>query len=243
MRNAVALLASALVVTACHASGSAEETRPRATRDIAVPAGAFDRISLAGSPDVVVTVGGQPSIRAEGDQEALDRLEISNVNGELRIGLRNTSGGNWFSWHSHDNVTVHVTLPALAGAAVAGSGDMRIDRVQGERFAGAITGSGDMNVGSLAVGEAALSVTGSGGITAIGTARRATASVTGSGDLNLERLEAGDATLALAGSGDIAIRATQSAAIELRGSGDITVTGPARCTISKSGSGEVRCGT
>jgi hypothetical protein len=243
MRAAAALMASTLILTAaCHASGNAEATGPRATRDVPVPAGAFDRIALSGSPDVVVTVGGAAAIRAEGDQDALDRLEIVNENGELRIGLRDRTSSWLTSWGHHDGVTVHITLPALAGATIAGSGDMRIDRVQGERFAGAITGSGDMQVAALAVGEAALSVTGSGGITAAGTARRATGSVTGSGDLQLGGLEAADATLAVAGSGDISIRATQSATIELRGSGDINVAGPARCTINKSGSGDVRCG-
>ena len=66
--------------------------------------------------------------------------------------------------------------------------------------------------------------------------------MTGHGDLHLDRLEAAGATLAVAGSGDIAIRATQTAAIEIRGSGDVAVAGPARCTISKSGSGDAHCG-
>lgn len=240
MRAAAALLGTALIATACHSSGSAEETGPTVSRDVPV-AGAFDRIASTGSTDVVVTVGGPAAIRAEGDQATLDRLEITNQNGQLQIGLRQSSG-NWFSWGHHGGATVHVTLPALAGASITGSGDMRIDRVQGPRFAGSITGSGDMEVGTLAVGEANLAVTGSGGITAAGTAQQASGSVTGSGDLHLDRLEAANATLAVAGSGDIGIRATQTAAIEIRGSGDVTVTGPARCTISKSGSGDVRCG-
>ena len=240
MRATAALLGTALIATACHAGGNAEETGPRAQRDFPV-AGAFDRIALSGSSDVVVAVGGALSVRAEGDAATLDRLEITNENGQLRIGMRSNSG-NWFSWGRHRGVTVHVTLPALAGASVTGSGDMRIDRVQGPRFAGSITGSGDMEVGNLAVGEADLSVTGSGGITAAGTAQQARGAVTGSGDLHLDRLEAANAILAVAGSGDIAIRATQTAAIEIRGSGDVTVAGPARCTISKSGSGDARCG-
>jgi len=238
--RAAALLSTLMVVTACHVGGHGEEGHAAARRDFPV-AGGFDRIALSGSSDVVVTVGGAPSVRAEGDADTLDRLEIVNQGGQLRIGMRRNSGG-WFSWGSHRGLTVHVTVPALAGASVTGSGDMRIDRVQGPRFAGSITGSGDMEVGALAVGEADLAVTGSGGVSAAGTAQRARGAVTGSGDLHLDRLEAADATLAVAGSGDIAIRATGTAAIEIRGSGDVTVTGAARCTISKSGSGEAHCG-
>lgn len=237
MRAAI-ILGSVLLLGACQASGHADEARQTAQRSFAV--GAFDRIALAGSHDVIVTVGGAPSVRAEGDAEALERLEIGVEGGQLRIGNRGRSGWSWFG--GHRGITVHVTVPALAGASIAGSGDMRIDRVEGPRFAAAITGSGDMDIANMRVGEASFSVTGSGGIAAAGTAQRSSASVTGSGDLDLGRLEAASATIALAGSGDISLRATETAAIELRGSGDVTVGGPARCSISKSGSGDVHCG-
>lgn len=235
----IALLSAAALVTACHSVGNAEEAGPVAQRDFPV-AGAFDRIALSGSPDVVVTVGAAASVRAEGDAATLDRLEIVNENGQLRIGLKNSSG-SWFSWGHHRGVIVHVTLPALAGASITGSGDMRIDRVQGPAFAGSVTGSGDMTISALTAEQASFTVTGSGGITAAGHARQATGSVTGSGDLRLAQLEAAAATLAVMGSGDIGIRATETAAVELRGSGDVTVAGPARCTINKTGSGDVRC--
>jgi len=238
--RAAALLSAAMIVGACHAGSHSEATEPTAQRSYQV--GAFDRIALAGSSDVIVTVGGAVSVRAEGDSDTLERLEVTVQGGQLNIGLRRNSGG-WFSWGHHRGVTVHVTVPSLAGASIAGSGDMRIDRVQGARFAGSITGSGNMNVAAVAVQEASFSITGSGDIAAAGNAQQAGASIVGSGDLRLGALEAANATLAVAGSGDIAIRATQTAAIELRGSGDITVSGPARCTISKSGSGNVRCGS
>ena len=236
----IALLSAAALVSACHSAGSAEGTGPVVQRDFPV-AGAFDKIALAGSPNVVVTVGPAASVRAEGDAEILDRLEIINDNGQLRIGLRNGSG-SWFSWRNHQRLTVHVTLPALAAASIAGSGDMRVDRVQGPAFAASVTGSGDLNIATIAAEQASFTVTGSGDITAAGHVRQASASVTGSGDLHLAMLETEAATIAVAGSGGIGIRATQTAAIDLRGSGDINVAGPARCTINKSGSGDVRCG-
>jgi hypothetical protein len=234
------LLSAAALVTACHAAGNAEGTGPVVQRAFPV-AGAFDRIALSGSPDVVVTVGAAASVSAEGEADMLDRLEITNQNGQLQIGLRDGSSG-WFDWGSHRGITIHVTLPAIAGASVTGSGNMRIDRVQGPAFAASVTGSGDMTIAALTADQANFTITGSGDITAAGHARQATASVDGSGDLHLAQLETEAATLALAGSGDIGIRATQTAAIDLRGSGDVNVAGPARCTISKSGSGDVHCG-
>jgi hypothetical protein len=235
------IIGAAVLAGACHAGGNAEEADARPTAQRAFEVGAFDRIALSGSPDVIVAVGGAPSVRAEGDADLIERLEVVVENGRLKIGVRERSG-RWFSFRHHSGVTLHVTVPSLAGAAIEGSGDIRIDRVQGTAFNGSIAGSGDLEIGALAVGEANFSVAGSGGIRGAGSAERATISVAGSGDIDLVRLEAGDATVSLAGSGDIGIRATRTAAIDLRGSGDINVAGPARCTISKAGSGDVRCG-
>jgi hypothetical protein len=232
------IIGAAMLAGACNASGNAEEARPTAQRAFQV--GAFDRIALEGSPDVIVAVGGAPSVRAEGDADMIERLEVVVEGGKLKIGVRDGSG-RWFSFRRHRGVTLHVTVPSLAGVAIAGSGDVRIDRVQGSSFNGSIAGSGGLEIGTLAVGEANFSVAGSGDIRGAGRADRASVSVAGSGDIDLARLEAGDATLGMAGSGDINIRATRTATVDLRGSGDITVAGPARCTISKSGSGEVRC--
>ena len=172
-----AMIAGALALLAGCAGASAQSQR-------SFQVGAFDRISLAGSPDVVVAVGGQPSVRAEGDADTIERLEIAVVDGELRIGMRPGSG----SWGGHRGVTVHVTVPALQAASIQGSGDMRVDRVEGARFAGRIAGSGDLDVTALRVGEASFSVRGSGGIRAAGAAPRATLNVAGSGGLVAGRL-------------------------------------------------------
>lgn len=236
MRKLLTIVPVLALAAACSA-GARHGDGARAQRAFEV--GAFERINLAGSHDVIVTVGGTPSVRAEGDSEALERLEIGVENGELRIANRS---GSW-SWFGgrHRGATVHVTVPALIGASVSGSGDMRVDRVEGQRFSASVTGSGELDLPNVRVAEASFALTGSGGIRAAGAARRSNASLTGSGDVDLSGLETADASIALVGSGDIGVRATGTASVDLRGSGDVTVTGPARCTISKSGSGDVRC--
>ncbi|HWT12739.1 MAG TPA: head GIN domain-containing protein [Allosphingosinicella sp.] len=233
-----AILGAAVLLGACTSAGG-EDGGARVAAQRSFEVGAFDRISLSGSQDVVVTVGGAASVRAEGDSEALDRLEIAAEGGQLRIGSRARTG--WKLFGRRRGITVHVTVPTLAGASVGGSGDMRIDRVESERFAASVAGSGDIHIGDLRAAEADFSIAGSGAIRAAGAARRIRTSVAGSGDLDLARLEAVDASVALTGSGDVRVRASGTAAVELRGSGDVAVAGPARCSVSKSGSGDVHC--
>jgi hypothetical protein len=241
MRNAAILLASVLGMAAAGCSAGAHEGQGGgATARRNFPVGAFQSVSLTGSPDVIVTVGGQPSVRAEGDARLVERLEIVVENGDLKIRMRDSSG--WHFGFSHDRgVTVHVTVPALAAATLTGSGDIRIDRVQGERFAGTVTGSGDLAVQQMRANEAAFTVTGSGGITAAGAAQRTNIQLTGSGDIRLGALETRNTTVSLQGSGDVAAKAMDTAEVHLMGSGDVAISGTARCSIDKRGSGDVRC--
>lgn len=235
---------AAIAAAACSAGAQPGEERSgeersaeQGRRDFQV--GAFEAVSLEGAHDVVVTVGGQPSVRAEGDAEALERLEISVENGSLRISSERRSG---WSWRRHrGRVTVYVTAPSLNAASIGGSGDMRIDRVQAEAFRASIGGSGNMEIAALQARRAAFSVAGSGNVRAAGQAEEADVSVAGSGDLALEGLATRRADVSIVGSGDVAIQASESVSASIMGSGDVTVTGNARCTVSKMGSGDVHC--
>ena len=231
---------AAIAVAACSAGAQPGEERAsgeQGRRDFQV--GAFQAVSLEGSHDVVVTVGGQPSVRAEGDAEALERLEISVENGSLRISSERRSGWSWR--RNRGRVTVYVTAPALNAASIGGSGDMRIDRVRAEAFRASIGGSGNMEIVALQARRAAFSVAGSGNVRAAGQAEEADVSVAGSGDLALEGLATRRADVSIVGSGDVAISASESVDASIMGSGDVTVTGNARCTVSKMGSGDVHC--
>jgi hypothetical protein len=231
------LLGAALMLGAC---ASSDDGEARSTGQRSFNVGAFDRVALAGSYDVVVTVGAAASVRAEGDSERLERLDVRVEDGQLRIGSRGRHG---WSWGGHrGRVVVHVTVPALAGAAVAGSGDMRIDRVEGESFAASVAGSGDLDVAALRVEQASFSIAGSGNVRAAGSAARTEISIAGSGDVDLAGLDSRTAEVTVMGSGDARVRASETASVTLMGSGDVTVSGGARCSINKRGSGDVHCG-
>ena len=239
MRSAM-ILGSMLLLGACNFSAGAKEAETsgeKIRRDYQVAG--FDRVALAGPHNVVVTVGGAPSVRAEGDSKLIEQLEVKVENGELRIGHKER---NNFSWNSNrQTVTIYVTAPSLRAAAVAGSGDLKVDRIEGKSFAAAIGGSGNIDLAAMKVEEAAFAIGGSGNIKAAGTTGSSEASIGGSGDLDLGGLEARRAKVSIAGSGNVSARATEAADISIVGSGDVTMAGGARCTISKMGSGEARC--
>jgi hypothetical protein len=238
MRAALALVPMMILGACNHAEGGTHDGDHRKISQN-FPVGAFTKVALGGSADVVVTVGGPPSVRAEGDAERIGRMDIRVEGDALKIGSKR-HGWNWGD--KGGRVIVYVTVPSLAAAEIGGSGDMKIDKVQGGSFAAAIGGSGDMTIASLQTNEANVSLAGSGSVTAGGKAQHATLSIAGSGDIDLGNLEVRTANVSVVGSGDAAIKAMESATVSIMGSGDVTVSGGGKCQVNKMGSGNVNCG-
>lgn len=242
MRGTLAMLGLLLPLAACGMTVNGDDTTPGipgqgsgGTRTYA--ASGFTEIELAGSDQVDVRVGPGFSVRADGDADVLDHLKITRDGNTLRVSRFNTSG-----WHGSGKARISVTLPALAGASVAGSGDMTVDRVQGQRFEGNGAGSGHLTVNALQVEAAELSLAGSGDVKLGGSAQRLEVNIAGSGDVDASALHAAQAEVSIAGSGSVRAEVDGPAKVSIMGSGDVDLGGKAKCTVSKMGPGTVRCG-
>lgn len=244
MRGAIALVA---VIAAIAASGCAqaqnkqartESGGPTVQRDY--PVGAFEQIEVAGHYDVDVRTGSAPSVHATGPQKDIERLVVEVKGDRLLIHPRKERGFH-MNWSSNEPTRIAVTVPRLSGAAVAGSGGIKVDRVASDKFKGEIAGSGDLGVGTIEAGAVELSIAGSGSINASGKARSVNYSIAGSGDIEAEGLVSETADVSIAGSGNVTANATSTASVSTVGSGDVEMSGGAKCTVSKHGSGDVRC--
>ena len=239
MKRAIAfgIVAAAAAVAGCSEARS-EAGGPTVDRDYQVAS--FDRISVAGSYDTNVRTGAAPSVHARGDQKAIDNLDVTVEDGVLVIKSKKKMNWGWSS--DHGKVVFTVTVPSLRGADLAGSGDINIDKVAGNEFAGSIAGSGNLNVASVDVANLKLDIAGSGNASAKGgRAKSAQYGIAGSGGIDAKGVAVDTASVSIAGSGDIAAQASNTASVSIMGSGDVEMTGGAKCTVSKAGSGNARC--
>jgi hypothetical protein len=234
------ILMSALALAACSGAGTESAAAEGGATQRAYAATGFDKIDLSGSSDVIVRTGSAASVRAEGDAKALERLEIEVDGDTLRIGHKKNSRG--FDFRKTGRTRVYVTVPTLTAAAIGGSGDMNIDKVEADRFDGSVAGSGNIKIAALHARSAALSIAGSGGIEAAGAADDLKLDIAGSGDLDLTGLQSKTASVSIAGSGNARANASESADISIMGSGNVRLGGTARCSVNKMGSGSAECG-
>lgn len=238
MPRYLALAAAVAAVAAC-SGGRAEDhdAGPDASRTYQLAA--FSKIKVAGPYDVAITTGGKPMAAASGSARLLDETEVLVEGDTLVIRPRKKKGFSW-SWSRRGKASFTLSTAMLNAAAVAGSGDIRVDRVEGD-FSGKVAGSGGIEVGAIEGGSAELEIAGSGSVKAAGTADQVTAKIAGSGDIDAGGLAAKAATIKIAGSGNVRARASDTAAVNIAGSGDVEVIGGAKCTVKKAGSGNVRC--
>src|SRR5438270_12622057 len=118
----------------------AEGGGPTVTRNYQV--GNFQQIEVAGPYEVEVRTGGNPGVSARGSEKLLERTVVEVQGDKLIIHPEQHSGWFNFGWHDRGKANFTVTVPQLSGETIAGSGDIRVDRVQGQRFEGTVAGSG-----------------------------------------------------------------------------------------------------
>jgi hypothetical protein len=236
---AAPLIAAAGILSSC-SSREAADGGPAVSRDYQVAA--FNSIEVAGPYDVEVRTGSGQTIAGKGPQRLIEQTVVE-VKGDT-LTIRPEQSRGWFhsGWHSSGKANFVITVPELRGATIAGSGDIKVDRLSGNGFEGSIAGSGELDLGSIDIQTLKLAIAGSGGVKAgNGTAKVAEYEIAGSGGINAGGISAEQAKVSIAGSGSVQAKATQTAKIDIMGSGSVNMTGGAKCEVSKMGSGNVHC--
>lgn len=139
------------------------------------PLPAFDRIELAGSNNVVVHVGGRQSVVVHADDNLIDRVTTSVRSRELVVGNRPGS------FTTRSPMSVEVTVPALTGVSLSGSGTVT-GSGRATRLEIAIAGSGTAQLSGLVAQDVRAIVSGSGSIFLTAT-RSLDATVSGTGSI------------------------------------------------------------
>lgn len=176
--------------------------------------GAVEGIELEGPIDLDVTVGAPPSLVLHADANLLEHLETRERSGRLVI--RFAPG---YSYRLRQPVRAEVSLPELSSVRIAGSSDVRLEELAGERLT--------------------LGITGSANVVARGRVGRLDVSIAGAGGVDADELVAEHASIAIAGSGDAALRVERRLDVSISGSGDVRFRGEAEVSVSIQGSGDV----
>ncbi|MCO6475320.1 MAG: DUF2807 domain-containing protein [Phaeodactylibacter sp.] len=205
---------------------------PITTKELKVEG--FNAIDFATSGEVYLSQGEGWAVKVESHQNIIDNLK-AEVSGEtLQLGFDK-------SVSSYESLKFYITMPALTGLNIAGSGDVIGETAftGGENTEVNIAGSGNVKL-RLEAGYIDVSIAGSGDIQLEGTAEAVEVNIMGSGSVKADKLSTKTAEVSIAGSGDCTIDATESLEASIAGSGDVYYLGEPEVESSIAGSGSVK---
>lgn len=178
----------------------------------------FSRVSASEGVDVEVTVGGDFSVRAEGDAEDIERLEIKKRGEKLKIG-RNSGIFN-MRWSRGRSPVVYVTLPALNEAESSSGAEMDARGVNADDFSASASSGSELQLE--------------------GQCGRLRASASTGAELDAEGLKCRDVDVSVSTGADVSVYASESVDASASTGGDIDVSGaPQQRDVSKSLGGDV----
>jgi len=176
----------------------------------------FTAVSASGSTNVYITQGATFKVEVKGYSNLLPYYETKLSSGILQLGYKQDVNVK------NDNTEVFITMPALTGIQLTGSGN--IDAT------GNFTGNMDFNA----------RLSGSGNISIEqGSAQNFYSKIEGSGNINALNFVASKAEATIDGSGNTEVTASTQLKVKITGSGNVYYRGTPVITTQISGSGVV----
>lgn len=176
----------------------------------------FSSVSVAGSTNVFITQGAAFKVEIKGYSNLLPYFETRLLNNTLHLGFKQNVN------IKNDNTEVYITLPALNGLSLSGSGNIRTS--------GSFTGNTDFS----------MQIAGSGNIHfSNGTTQNFYSSIEGSGNIYALNMVSDRAETTTSGSGNTEITVNNQLKAKITGSGNVYYLGTPSITVNISGSGAV----
>jgi hypothetical protein len=228
MRPVASLAVCALLtglLTAC-AVGSGEVITEARTVE------GFDEIDLRGMGEVRITVDGTETLTIEAEDNLIDDL-TSDVRGStLVLGMDRPI-------RPTEDIVFTVTMKALNGVEISGSGSVIVSEFSTEDFTVEVSGSGAADISAIAARDIFARISGSGTITMVGDTGGLDLSISGSGAFNGEALEADTGDVDISGSGSATVNVSETLEVDVSGSGNVDYIGDPSVSVNTSGSGNV----
>lgn len=201
------------------------------------------RLTISNGIYVEYLQDGKNFVTVNASDNILPYIDVTENDGELTIGVKDSASYNSRIWNMDAKVTVHGS--ALGSLDLKGSGDFTCKELSmpDDLVTIAITGSGTAEFGKILTSEFGIDISGSGSLDCeeIKTGRM-DALVRGSSDVEFDKVNADVLTASVRGSGDMDFDNVNVNSVEayITGSGDISLVGKTgKATYMVVGSGDI----
>lgn len=195
----------------------------------------FDRVSLSGTGEVVITQGDEESLTVETDDNIMPYVITEVSGGTLHLALDAERARSI----SPTRLRFTVAVRDLAGLEVSGSGSATSTGIDTERLDVEVSGSGDVRIDSLTAEAVGVQISGSGDVELRGEVTGQDININGSGEYIAGDLRSQTARVAVSGSGDATVWVTESLDASVSGSGSVNYYGTPQTRVSGDDSEDI----
>jgi hypothetical protein len=235
------LILGALLISGCEAAFEVDVSEA-AGRDVVRGSGHvvteertvadFDRVSLTGAGDVIITQGEAEALTVETDDNLLPYIQTRVKNGTLTLGF--AAAARKKNVRPTKGITFHLSVKDLTALQISGAGNMRAASLEADLLELHLSGVGDFQVDALAAQELEVNVSGAGNVRLAGQVMEQDVRLTGAGDYRAGELESQTATVQLSGVGTATVWATDSLDTQISGVGEVQYYGDPEVIMSSS---------
>lgn len=204
----------------------AEETRP---------IGAFNRISLRSTGELILRQGDQPALTIAAEENLLPYLITEVNNGQLVI---RTLPGVGLS--TNRPIRYYLTVTDLTAISLSGAGSIHSESLPVQDLDITLSGLGSLNLAGLQAESLDINISGSGSANVSGTAEQLTVNISGAGGFDGADLETSTAKVEISGAGRAIVWANDRLQTSITGLGSISYYGSPQVSQNTSGVGTVR---
>lgn len=202
----------------------------------------FDIIDTEAVAKIEFVQSQQTYVRAEGDEEAVNNLRVSNENGKLKIRMIDKKLHNGKS--NNMKLTIYISSPELTKINHEGVGAFVLkDKVELDNILIEYEGVGNLIAENLIVNNINIDYEGVGNVKLTGKATTAKFNSDGVGSINAKDFDVDHLTVRALGVGSIKCRANGTIDLSSDGVGGITYWGnPEVLKLNKNGIGKIKSG-
>jgi len=208
----------------------------------------FDRLSLVGAGDVMITQGDEEALTVEADDNLIPYIMSEVQNGKLVLGF--TDAAKRRNVRPSKKIMFHLQVKELRGLDLLGAGDIMISSVDAEGLeillAGAgdieassvdvdrleilLAGAGDVRIDSLQAEALVIHLDGAGNVEVAGRVAEQGVFVNGAGNYRAGELESQTATVEVNGVGDATVWAADTLDVRINGPSTVKYYGSPQVT-------------
>ncbi len=196
----------------------------------------FNAIKIGGSYDLILTQDSIYSVTIQGDDNIIERLEVEEINGTLRVKSKDNLCFNF-----KNNIILTVSAPNINTLETSGSARISsTNTLNVDNFSVSSSGSSKIDL-NIQANEVETITSGSGSITFTGSANTFNVKVSGSGKVNAPDFAVNNCTVNTSGSANLVLNVSDKLDVRSSGSSKVRYVGsPVSVSQNISGSGSVK---